>query len=90
MIYDTVTSLSGAEVLARAKEFFSERVTHQAAFPEVEGPSHIVLRGQGGEEVVVATFPADGGTRVRGSTLLFDQSLDRFLSTLPTIEESAA
>ena len=92
MIYDTVTSLNAAEVLARAKEFFSERVTHQAAFPEVEGPSHIVLRGQGGEEVVVATFPTDGGggTRVRGSTLLFDQSLDRFLSTLPTIEESAA
>jgi len=39
---------------------------------------------------VVATFPADEGTRVRGSTLLFDQSLDRFLSTLPTPEESAA
>ena len=90
MIYNTVTSLSAAEVLARAKEFFSERVTHQAAFPEVEGPSHIVLRGQGGEEVVVGTFPADEGTRVRGSTLLFDQALDRFLSTLPTPEESAA
>ena len=90
MIYNTVTSLDAAEVLARAKEFFSERVTHQAAFPEVEGPSHIVLRGQGGEEVVVATFPAYGDTRVRGSTLLFDQALDRFLSTLPTPEESAA
>ncbi len=90
MIYDTVTSLSAAEVLARAKEFFSERVTPQAAFPEVAGPSHIVVRGQGGEEVVVSTFPAEGGTRVRGSTLLFDQALDRFLSTLPTPEESAA
>jgi hypothetical protein len=90
MVYDTITSLNAAEVLARAKLFFSERVTAHAAFPEVEGPNHIVLRGQGGEEVVVATFPADEGTRVRGSTLLFDQSLDRFLSTLPTPEESAA
>ncbi len=90
MVYDTVTSLNAAEVLARAKAFFSERVTSQAAFPEVEGPNYLVLRGQGGEEVVVSTFPADGATRVRGSTFLFDQALDRFLSTLPTPEESAA
>lgn len=90
MVYDTVTSLNATEVLARAKLFFSERVPNCAAFPEVEGPSHLVLRGQGGEEVVLGTFPADGGTRVRGSTLLFDQVLDRFLSTLPTPEESAA
>ena len=91
MVYDTITSLNAAEVLVRAKLFFSERVTSQAAFLEVEGPSYVVLQGQGGEEVVVSTFPADGGgTRVRGSTFLFDQALDRFLSTLPTLEESAA
>ncbi len=90
MVYNTITSLNAAEVLVRAKLFFSERVTSQAAFLEVEGPSYVVLRGQGGEEVVVSTFPADGGTRVRGSTFLFDQALDRFLSTLPTLEESAA
>lgn len=90
MVYDTITSLNAAEVLVRAKLFFSERVTSQAAFLEVEGPSYVVLRGQGGEEVVVSTFPAAGGTRVRGSTFLFDQALDRFLSTLPTLEESAA
>lgn len=90
MVYDTITSLNAAEVLVRAKLFFSERVTAQAAFLEVEGPSYVVLRGQGGEEVVVSTFPADEGTRVRGSTFLFDQALDRFLTTLPTLEESAA
>lgn len=90
MVYETVTSLHADEVLARAKAFFSERVPNYAAFPEVEGPTHVVLRGQGGEEVVVGTFPAADGTRVRGSTLLFDQALDRFLSTLPTPEESAA
>jgi len=90
MVYNTVTSLNAAEVLARAKLFFSERITGQAAFPEEEGSNHVVLRGQGGEEVVVGTFSVDGGTRVRGSTFLFDQALDRFLSTLPTPEESAA
>jgi len=89
MRYERTTSLSAPEVLNRAREFFAERVPHQAAFPEHEGPSHLVLRGQGGEEVVVSTFPDGPATRVRGSTLLFDQALDRFLSTLPTVEESA-
>jgi hypothetical protein len=32
---------------------------------------------------------ASGGTRVRASTLLFDQVVDRFLSTLPTAEQPA-
>ena len=44
-----------------------------------------MLRGQGGEEVAIAVAPADGGVRVRGSTLFFDQALDRFLSTLPPV-----
>lgn len=83
MTYETVTSLDGAEVLRRAKAFFAERVPNSAAFPEKEGPTYLVLRGQGGEEVALAVLPAEGGTRVRGSTLLFDQALDRFLQTLP-------
>jgi hypothetical protein len=43
----------------------------------------LVLRGQGGEEVAFAVVEADGVTRVRASTLLFDQPVSRFLSTLP-------
>ena len=43
----------------------------------------LVLRGQGGEEIVFAMLPAERGVRVRASTLLFDQVVDRFLSTLP-------
>ncbi len=89
MVYERVTSLTGSEVLARATEFFSERVPNQAAFPEHQSDQHLVLRGQGGEEVVIGTFATPDGTRVRGSTLMFDQALDRFLSTLPTPEESA-
>ena len=90
MIYEVVTTLDGAEVLRRAKRFFAERVPMQAAFPEKEGPGYLVLRGQGGEEIALAVVPGPGGTRVRGSTLLFDQPLDRFLSTLPAAEESVA
>lgn len=89
MVYEVVTTLEGAEVLRRAKSFFAERVPMYAAFPEKEGPTHLVLRGQGGEEIAFAVVPVPGGTRVRGSTLLFDQQVDRFLSTLPAAEASS-
>jgi hypothetical protein len=90
MVYEVVTTLDSAEVLRRAKSFFAERVPMYAAFPEKEGPNYLVLRGQGGEEIALAVMPSAGGSRVRGSTLLFDQTLDRFLSTLPTPESTAA
>ena len=83
MTYETLTSLEGPEVLSRAKRFFAERVPLSAAYPEKEGPAFLVLRGQGGEEIALAVMAAPGGTKVRGSTLLFDQALDRFLSPLP-------
>lgn len=85
MIHTTTVRLSPGEVLARAKAFFAERVPHTAAFVEQEGPTFVVLRGQGGEEVVIRA-DVEGGeatSRVRASTLFFDQALDRFLSTLP-------
>ena len=83
MTFEALTALDGPTVLARAKTFFAERVPLNAAFPEREGAGWLVLRGQGGEEVAIAVAPAEGGARVRGSTLFFDQALDRFLSTLP-------
>lgn len=83
MVHELVTTLDGAEVLRRAKRFFAERMPMAAAFPEKEGPSYLVLRGQGGEEIAIAILPAPVGVRVRASTLLFDQAVDRFLSTLP-------
>lgn len=86
MVHETMTSLAPDEVLDRAESFFGERVPLQAAFPERRGPTHLVLRGQGGEEVAIAVWPAEAGTRVRGSTLLFDQALARFLGTLPVVE----
>ena len=83
MVHEVITALDGAEVLRRAKGFFAERVPMQAAFPEKEGPTWLTLRGQGGEEIAMAVGPVPGGTRVRASTLLFDQTIDRFFSTLP-------
>ena len=85
MIHTTTVSLAPADVLARAQQFFAERVPNSAAFLEQSGPNFITLRGQGGEEVVLSAWEdkEHGATRVRGSTLFFDQALDRFFSTLP-------
>jgi hypothetical protein len=85
MIHTTTVSIPPADVLDRAAQFFAERVPHAAAFVEKRGPNFVALRGQGGEEVVVSAWPdaAAGVTRVRASTLFFDQVLDRFLTTLP-------
>jgi len=83
MIHTTTVSLPPADVLARAKSFFAERVPNSAAFLEKSGPNFLALRGQGGEEVVLSAWDDKGITRVRGSTLFFDQALDRFFSTLP-------
>jgi len=89
MIHETVTSLPAPEVLARAKTFFAERVPLQAAFPEKEGPRFVTLRGQGGEELSLVVISAPGGSRIRASTLFFDQPLARFLATLPPGSETA-
>ena len=85
MIHTTTAALPPAEVLARAQQFFAERVPNAAAFVEKQGPNFVTLRGQGGEEVVLSVWEdkEKGVTRIRGSTLFFDQALDRFFSTLP-------
>jgi hypothetical protein len=90
MVHETLTTLDGAEVIRRAKAFFSQRVPQMAAFPEEEGPAFLTLRGQGGEEIALAVFAAEGGTRVRASTLYFDQGVSRFLSALPEPAEVTA
>ncbi len=78
------TTLSPAEVLDRAKEFFARRIGIYSAFLERESATHAVFRGQGGEELVIGVLAAEGGTRVTGSTYLFDMQVARFMSTLPT------
>ena len=89
MTHETLTSLPGADVIGRAKRFFQDRMPGSAAFPEKEGATFLTVRGQGGEEIALGVSPAPGGTRVRASTLLFDQAVARFLSTLPLPAEVA-
>lgn len=83
MVHEMTSSLLPEEVLGRAKAFFAERVPHYGAYLEHEGPAYATFRGQGGEEIALAVAPADGGTRVRASSPLYGQAIDRFFSTLP-------
>ena len=90
-LQETTTSHSPAEVLRGAKDFFARQMGVYAAFPEQESKNHVTLRGQGGEEVVIAAVPgAAGETRVTGSTYLFDQQVARFFATLAPVPLAVA
>ena len=82
-LQDTLTSLSVTEVITAATRFFAERSGVYTAFVEKQGPSHVVLRGQGGEEIAIGARETPAGTAVSGSSYLFDQQVARFLESLP-------
>jgi hypothetical protein len=81
---ETTTTLSGDEVLSRAKAFFSSRPSLYSTFIDKEGPGFVSFRGQGTEELVIAVAPSDAGTRVTGSSYLFDMQVARFFTTIST------
>lgn len=83
-LLEVTTQLGADEVLARAKSFFANRPSLYAAFIDKEGPGFASFRGQGGEEIVIGVTAAEGGagTRVTGSSYLFDMQISRFFATL--------
>lgn len=82
-LIETTTTLAPAEVLAAARHFFSRRASIYAAFIEQESDTHVALRGQGNEEVIIGVRPHPAGTSVTASTYFFDQQVTRFLVSLP-------
>ncbi len=84
------TSLAPAATLDAAKSFFSARNNIYSAFLEQESAQHVTMRGQGGEELVIGVIADAQGTRVTGSTYLFDQQIARFFATLPPAAPQAA
>lgn len=82
-LQDRVTALTIPEVLEAAKRFFARRGGVYSAFVEKQGATYVVLRGQGGEEIVVGAYATPGGSAVSGSTYLFDQQVSQFLESLP-------
>lgn len=90
-LQETTTSHSPAEVLQAATDFFARQTGVYAAFPEQASTTHVTLRGQGGEEVVIAARPSGSGeTKVTGSTYLFDQQVARFFATLAPVPLAVA
>ena len=83
---ETKTNVAPAEVLERAKRFFSDRNSIYVAFIEREGPQYVTLRGQGGEELIVHAAGTASGTAVTGSSYMFDAQIQRFFATLPPAE----
>lgn len=81
-VQEITTTLSADEVLARAKSFFSSRPSLYSTFLDKEGPGFASFRGQGTEELVIAAAPSDEGTRVTGSSYLFDMQVARFFTTI--------
>ncbi len=79
----TMTTLSPADVLSQAKQFFARQTSIYTAYLDREGPTFVSLRGQGGEELIIGVRTTAEGTEVTGSTYLFDQQIARFFTTLP-------
>lgn len=89
-LQEFTTTLSADEVLRRAKGFFSQRSALYATFLDKEGPGYCTFRGQGGEEIAIAAASGTEGTRVTGSTYLFDMQVARFFATLPASSSPVA
>ncbi len=82
------TTMPAADVLLLAREFFARRSGIYAAFLEKQGPNWMSLRGQGGEEIVIAANEESGGTSVSASSYMFDAQVAQFLATLPPTDEA--
>ncbi len=84
------THLPAAAVLDAARDFFAQRSGIYAAFLEKQGPNWMSLRGQGGEEIVIAANEEAGGTSVTASSYMFDAQVAQFLASLPPAATAGA
>ncbi len=87
MTHETTTTLSPAEVLAEAREFFTGRHPICPASIESESDRHITFNTFR-SRITVAAFPDpgdEGATRVRASTLREDAVAARFLSAIGSL-----
>jgi hypothetical protein len=86
LVLETETELPPAEVVARAKEFFTSRLSSQTAFVQDASDSHVRFHTEAG---VLTIGVGRRGSRqvVRGSTSRLHNALAQFLGTLSRPEE---
>lgn len=86
LIQEVLTDLPAAEVITRAKEFFTTRLSQYTALVAEESDAHVKLDIEAGE-VVIGAVAKEGRTLVRGSTSRLHHELSQFLTTLAPAEE---
>ena len=86
LIQEVLTDLPPADVIQRAREFFTLRLTPYGAFTEDASDQHIKMVTEAGD-LTIGTGTQDGRTMVRGSTSRLHHELSQFLSTLAPPEE---
>ncbi|HEX2077415.1 MAG TPA: hypothetical protein VHG08_06885 [Longimicrobium sp.] len=86
LIQEVLTDVAPAEVIQRAREWFTLRLTPYAAFTEDASDHHIRLSTEAGD-LTIGTGTQDGRTLVRGSTSRLHHELSQFLTTLAPPEE---
>ena len=88
-IHETITALSPAEVIDRARSFFTLAATPYAAFEERSTEGYLKLHMEVGE-ILIAAFLRGDSTWVRGSASRGAHLLTRFLTTLtPPLDTTA-
>jgi hypothetical protein len=88
-LQERTTALTVPDVLSAAIRYFSRRGGVYSAFVEKQSANHVALRGQGGEEIVIAARTVPEGTSVSGASYLFDQQVAQFLASLPSAPQLA-
>lgn len=86
LIQEVITELPPAEVMARARQWFTTRFSPYAGFIEEASEAHLRFEIEAGE-VIIGVGEQDGRTVVRGSTSRLHHELSQFLITLAPPEE---
>ena len=86
LIQEVLTDLPPADVIQRAREFFTLRLTPYGAFTQDASDQHLKLVTEAGE-VTIGTGEQDGKTLVRASTSRLHHEVSQFLTTLAPPEE---
>lgn len=86
LIQEVLTEIPPADVIERAREWFTLRLSPYAGFAEDASDHHIKLTTEAGD-VTIGTGQQDGKTLVRGSTSRLHHEVSQFLATLAPPEE---
>ena len=86
LIQEVVTELPVAEILQRAREFFTLQFSPYAGFVADSSDTHVRFRTEAGD-LTLGVGERNGMRVVRGSTSRLHHELSQFLVTLGTPEE---